>query len=102
MLSNKTIEVIRVCLKFINATGNEKSKQDTKEALDEFNEFICDLEKCKDGLIINKYKKTLEQNLNKQECPSCGCNEIGIYNWNAFEDERDWFYYCKKCENIFK
>lgn len=51
---------------------------------------------------MNKYKEQLEQNLDKQECPHCKCKEIGIDNWNMFEGEKDWFYYCKNCDDTFK
>lgn len=50
----------------------------------------------------NKYKEALEKDLQKQKCPHCGCKEVGIDNWNMFEGEKDWFYYCKECDDTFK
>lgn len=50
MLTNRTIEVIRVCMNITLAItrgdteGAEKARQDIKNAISEFNEYICDLE----------------------------------------------------------
>jgi len=53
---------------------------------------------------MNKHKEALEQRLKTEDikCPHCECVEIGIDNWNMFEGERDWFYYCKECDDTFK
>lgn len=52
---------------------------------------------------MNKYKEALEQRLKTEDikCP-CGCNDIGIDNWGMFEGEKDWFFYCKECDDTFK
>lgn len=51
---------------------------------------------------VIKYIEKLEKELDQQECPHCKSKEIGIDNWGMFEGERDWFYYCKKCDTNFK
>ena len=40
-------------------------------------------------------------NLDEQRCPNCHSNDIGIDSWGMFPPERDFFYYCKKCDNTF-
>ncbi len=50
---------------------------------------------------VIKYVEKLERELDQQECPHCKSKEIGIDNWGMFEGERDWFYYCKKCDTTF-
>ena len=41
---------------------------------------------------VIEYVEKLERELDQQE---------GIDNWGMFEGERDWFYYCKKCDTTF-
>ena len=52
---------------------------------------------------MNKYYKKLKEYLenNEVEC-TCGCTNIEIDYWGIFEDERDWFYYCKECDKTFR
>lgn len=52
---------------------------------------------------MNKYKEALDQKLKEKDikCPHCGCEDIGIDNWNIFDGEGDWFYYCKECDGVF-
>ena len=49
----------------------------------------------------NEFKEKLQKDLNKQKCPSCNSTNIGIDNWNIFKGEKDWFYYCKECDDVF-
>ena len=49
-----------------------------------------------------KPKLKYEKYLNNQICPACNSKEIGIDYWGIWNDERDWFYYCKNCDNTFK
>ena len=49
-----------------------------------------------------KPKLKYEKYLNNQICPSCNSKEIGIDYWGIWNDERDWFYYCKNRDDTFK
>lgn len=51
---------------------------------------------------MNEYKEKLKKDLDKQKCPYCKSTNIGIDNWNMFDGERDWFYYCKECDYTFR
>jgi len=51
---------------------------------------------------MKDYRKQLQDNIKGKKCPTCGCSKIGIDNWEMFEGERDWFYYCKECDDTFK
>ena len=50
MLSNKTIDIIRVCMKTTltitrgDTEGSEKARNDIKNALNEFDEYITEIE----------------------------------------------------------
>lgn len=52
---------------------------------------------------MNKYKEVLKLRLETEDiiCPCCDCKDIGIDNWNIFEGEADWFFYCKECDAVF-
>lgn len=65
-----------------------------------------DEENCKQCSMYRKcfsidYRKELEKHIHEQECKACGSKDIGIDNWDMFEGENDWFYYCKQCDNTF-
>jgi transposase-like protein len=53
---------------------------------------------------MDKYKEELQQKLENEniKCPYCKSKDVGIDNWGMFEGERDWFYYCEKCDAVFK
>lgn len=48
------------------------------------------------------YREDLEEKLDQQICPHCGCKNIGIDNWGMFPGIQDWFYYCKNCDATFR
>lgn len=60
ILTDETIEIIRVCLKTMSAFGNDKSKNDTRLALDEFNDLVNEWNK-------NKQINKLQDQINKLE-----------------------------------
>lgn len=51
---------------------------------------------------MNEYKEKLLNEIENRKCPYCGCEDIGVDNWGMFEGERDWFYYCKECDDTFR
>lgn len=51
---------------------------------------------------MNKHQAILIKNLDKQICPNCKSTNIGVDNWNMFEGDKDWFYYCKDCDETFR
>lgn len=57
--------------------------------------------KLQDGTFDNPYAEELYKKLHEKKCPSCGSLDIGIDNWGMFEGKQDWYYYCKKCDDIF-
>lgn len=56
MLTNKTIEIIRICMNTTlaitkgNTGGAIKARQDINNAISEFNDYICDLE---DEMVVD-------------------------------------------------
>jgi hypothetical protein len=54
---------------------------------------------------MNKYKLELEKFLKENEVKcineDCKCTDMGIDNWGTFEGEKDWFYYCRECDDTF-
>lgn len=52
---------------------------------------------------MSNYRLQLENFLkeNKLKCPYCKSTNIGVDNWGIFTGVNDWFYYCKKCDDIF-
>ena len=52
---------------------------------------------------MDKYKEELIKRLNTEDvkCIECRSADIGVDNWNMFEGERDWFYYCRECDVTF-
>ena len=51
---------------------------------------------------MNEHYKKLKEYLENNEVKcTCGCTNIRIDNWDFFEGERDWFYYCKECDDTF-
>lgn len=48
-----------------------------------------------------EFREKLKNDLDKQKCPNCSSKHIGIDNWGIFKDEKDWFYYCKECDETF-
>ena len=49
-------------------------------------------------------KEQLENYLKQHEvkCPECKSKNIGIDNWGIFDDNTDWFYFCKECDSILR
>lgn len=43
----------------------------------------------------------LQEKLKDKICPNCDSKNIGIDKWDMFEGKKDWFYYCKECDNPF-
>lgn len=52
-------------------------------------------------MLENLHYLKLKDDLDKQICP-CGGAFIGIDNWNMFDGERDWFYFCYDCGTTWK
>ena len=62
----------------------------------------CTMQTRRERVDMNEYYKKLKEHLENNEVKcACGCTNIGIDNWGMFKGERDWFYYCKECDDTF-
>lgn len=89
-MNQKNIDVINICLDWIGAIGNEKSKADIKDAKKAF------------GRMAEKQipKKPIKQDEDCLGCPKC--DSFLTYESDAKDDENYQDNYCSECGQAIK